>query len=246
MARSVVNADAGAETPIAGALTAVFLSLGILFLTPWLAYIPTPVLAASIIVAVYQLLEFPSMMKLLKTNRIDGIITWATAILVLTWEVEAGLLIGVVLSLITLLASHRKPYMAVLGRIPGTERFKNVNHADTETLPNTLFVRIDESLTFMNAGVVEQSLLDYVASRQELNKLVLVASGIHTIDATGANMLKRFRQEVDGAGITFYMTDIKVPLARKLESFGLFDESAQCSKLSTIDVYHKLSPHQAG
>ncbi|TCS43320.1 SulP family inorganic anion transporter [Reinekea marinisedimentorum] len=241
MSRSVVNADAGAETPIAGALTALFLSLSILFLTPWLAYIPTPVLAGSIIVAVYQLLEFPSMMKLLKTNRIDGIITWVTAILVLVWEVEAGLLVGVALSLVTLLASHRKPYMAVLGRIPGTERFKNINHAETETLPNTLFVRIDESLTFMNAGVVEQALLEFVAGRQDLTKLVLVASGIHTIDATGANMLKRFRQEVDGAGITFYMTDIKVPLARKLESFGLFDEAAHCSRLSTIEVFQKLA-----
>jgi SulP family sulfate permease len=240
MARSVVNADAGAETPVAGALTAVLLSLGILFLTPWLAYIPTPVLAASIIVAVYQLLEFPSMMKLLKTNRMDGVITWTTAILVLAWEVEAGLLVGVALSLITLLASHRKPYIAVLGRIPGTERFKNIRHADTETLPNTLFIRIDESLTFMNAGVVEQALLELVSNKQDLSKLVLVASGIHTIDATGANMLKHLKQEIHSADIAFYMTDIKVPLARKLESFGLFDETADCSNLSTAEVFDKL------
>lgn len=245
MSRSVVNADAGAETPLAGALTALFLSIGILFLTPWLAYIPTPVLAASIIVAVYQLLEFPSMVKLFKNNRIDGAITWITAALVLMWEVEAGLIVGVVLSLVTLLASHRKPYMAVLGRLPGTERFKNVNHAEVDTIANTLFIRIDESLTFMNSGVVEQALLEFVSNKQEVTKLVLVSSGIHTIDATGANMLKRFRQEMYGAGITFYMTDIKVPLARKLESFGLFDEKAQCYNLSTIDVFRKLTSKNA-
>lgn len=240
MARSVVNADAGAETPLAGAMTALLLSLGILFLTSWLAYIPTPVLAASIIVAVYQLLEVPSMLKLLKTNRADGVISWLTAILVLVWEVEAGLLVGVGASLVVLLASHRKPYIAVLGRLPGTERFKNVNHAETETLTGTEFVRIDESLTFVNAGVVEQALLEFISGKENLERLVLVASGIHTIDATGASMLKRFRLDAESAGIRFYMTDIKVPLARKLESFGLFEKEAQCSRLSSIELYRKL------
>ncbi len=118
MARSVVNADAGAETPLAGALTAIFLSLGILFLTPWLAYIPIPVLAATIIVAVSQLLEFPSMAKLVRMNRLDGAISWITAILVLIWEVEAGLMVGVALSILVMLANHRSPFIAAAAEAP--------------------------------------------------------------------------------------------------------------------------------
>jgi len=240
MARSVVNADAGAETPLAGALTAVFLSLGILFLTPWLAYIPVPVLAATIIVAVSQLLEFPSMAKLLRMNRIDGGISWLTAILVLVWEVEAGLMVGVALSILSLLASHRKPFIAELGLLPGTERFKNVNHADTETLPSTLFLRIDESLTFLNAGVIEQEFLTRVANNEQLKNLVIVASGIHTLDASGANMLKRFSQEMASANIDMYLSDVKVPLANKLKDYGVFVDHPESLNQATIDLFKRL------
>lgn len=240
MARSVVNADAGAETPLAGALTAIFLSLGILFLTPWLAYIPIPVLAATIIVAVSQLLEFPSMAKLVRMNRIDGGISWLTAILVLVWEVEAGLLVGVVASVVALLISHRKPYIAELGLIPNTERFKNVNHAETQTLPNTLFLRIDESLTYLNAGVIEQAFLQRIAENEQLENLVIVASGIHTLDASGANMLKRFSQEMDSANINLYLTDVKVPLAKKLEAYGVFSDRPELLNQPTIELYKKL------
>jgi SulP family sulfate permease len=240
MARSVVNADAGAETPLAGALTAVFLSLGILFLTPWLAYIPIPVLAATIIVAVSQLLELPSMAKLFKMNRIDGSISWLTAILVLLWEVEAGLLVGVAASILALLVNHRKPYIAELGLIPNTERFKNVNHEQTQTLPDTLFVRIDESLTFLNAGVIEQEFLQRVADNEQLKNLVIVASGIHTIDASGANMLKRFCQEMESANVAMYMTDVKVPLAQKLAAYGVMADKPEHLNQPTIELYKKF------
>jgi SulP family sulfate permease len=245
MARSVVNADAGAETPLAGALTAIFLSLGILFLTPWLAYIPIPVLAATIIVAVSQLLEFPSMAKLVRMNRLDGAISWITAILVLIWEVEAGLMVGVALSILVMLANHRSPFMAVVGLLPSTERFKNVNHADTETLPNSVFLRIDESLTFLNSGVVEQEILKQVASNEAIKNFVVVAAGIHSIDASGANMLKRIHQELAGAQVEMYITDVKVPLAKKLEAFQVFSSAPEKRSLSTIELYRQLQAEQS-
>jgi len=244
MARSVVNADAGAETPLAGAMTAVLLSLGILFLTPWLSYIPIPVLAATIIVAVSQLLEFPSMLKLLGMNRIDGLISWLTAALVLFWEVEAGLLVGVAASIVWLLANHRQPYLAELGLIPDTERFKNINHAQTQTLEHCLFVRIDESITFINASVLEQSLLAKVADHKGLSNLIIVASGIHNIDATGAHMLTRFGQEMATAGLNLYLTDVKVPLAKQFANFKLFADNPDGIGYSSIDLYRKLAAEQ--
>lgn len=240
MARSVVNADAGAETPLAGAMTAVLLSLGILFLTPWLAYIPIPVLAATIIVAVSQLLEFPSMMNLVKVNRVDGLISWLTAGLVLFWEVEAGLLVGVAASIIWLLANHRQPYLAEVGRLPQTERFKNIHHANTETLAKALFIRIDESITFINASLLEQTLLTKVAERESLKHVIIVASGIHHIDSTGANMLKRFRHEMELIDVSVYISDVKVPLARELAKFHLFIDDPDDSLPSTIEVYQTL------
>lgn len=240
MSRSVVNADAGAETPLAGALTAVFLSLGILLLTPYLAYIPIPVLAATIIVAVSQLLEFGAMARLMKMDRADGLGTWLTALAVLFWDVEKGILVGVVLSIFWLLATHRKPYVAALGLVPGTERFKNVNHAETETLNKTLFVRIDESLTFLNSSVLEQNILERIAANQRLDRLVIVASGIHNIDASGANMLKRLRHELDSADIELYLSDVKVPLSRKMQCFHLFDGDEVRMQSSTIDLFRRF------
>jgi SulP family sulfate permease len=127
-----------------------------------------------------------------------------------------------------------------LGLIPNTERFKNINHAETVTLPNTLFLRIDESLTFLNAGVIEQAFLQRVAENGQLEHLVIVASGIHSLDASGANMLKRFCHEMDSANISMYLTDVKVPLAKKLEAYGVFADKPEHLNQATIELYNKL------
>jgi SulP family sulfate permease len=240
MSRSVVNADAGAETPLAGALTAVFLSIGILLLTPYLAYIPIPVLAATIIVAVSQLLEFGAMTRILKMDRADGLSAWLTALAVMFWDVEKGILVGVVMSVFWLMAKQRKPYVAVLGLISGTERFKNINHAETETLKTTLFLRIDESLSFLNASVLEQDILERIAHNPNLHRLVIVASGIHSIDASGANMLKRLQQEMTSASVELYISDVKVPLARKMNAFQLFAGGASRMEASTIELFRRF------
>lgn len=242
MSRSVVNKDAGAETPLAGAMTAVFLSIGILLLTPWLAYIPIPVLAATIIVAVSQLLEFPSMAKLLKMNRVDGLIAWITALAVMFWEVDMGILVGVVLSILWLLACHRKPFVAEVGLLPGSERFKNILNAETETIQNTVFYRIDESLTFLNAQVLEQLILEKIAADPNIERFVIVSFGIHGIDASGANMLKRIQQEMEAANIEFYMTDIKVPLHKKLLNLNVLpeDDSGRRFTQTTFELFSAL------
>ena len=184
------------------------------------------------------------MLKLLGMNRIDGLISWLTAALVLFWEVEAGLLVGVAASIVWLLANHRQPYLAELGLIPDTERFKNINHAQTQTLEHCLFVRIDESITFINASVLEQSLLAKVADHKGLSNLIIVASGIHNIDATGAHMLTRFSQEMATAGLNLYLTDVKVPLAKQFANFKLFADNPDGIGYSSIDLYRKLAAEQ--
>ena len=93
----------------------------------------------------------------------------------------------------------------------------------------------------LNAGVIEQEFLSRVANNTQLKNLVIVASGIHTLDASGANMLKRFGQEMESANVTLYLSDVKVPLANKLNDYGVFAGKPERLNQATIELFKQLS-----
>ena len=144
-ARSVVNFDAGAETPAAGAFTAIGLALAALFLTPLIAFLPKATLAATIVVAVLSLVDLSFLKHAWGYSRADFAAVAATMAVTLGVGVEAGVSAGVLLSLFLHLYRTSRPHVAEVGLVPGTEHFRNIHRFTVETDPAVLTLRVDES-----------------------------------------------------------------------------------------------------
>ena len=193
-ARSVVNFDAGAETPAAGAFTALGIAAAALFLTPLLYHLPVAVLAATIIVAVLSLVSLRAMKEVWRYSKSDFAAMAGTILVTLTLGVEAGVVTGVAVSLALYLWRASRPHAAIVGLVPGTQHFRNVLRHRVATSPNLLTLRIDESLTFINARWLEEHVLELVADRPQLEHLVLMCSAVNEIDSSALESLEAINQ----------------------------------------------------
>ncbi|MGB5560425.1 MAG: SulP family inorganic anion transporter, partial [Paracoccaceae bacterium] len=132
-ARSVVNFDAGAETPAAGAFTAIGIAVAALALTPLIYFLPVATLAATIIVAVLSLVDFSILKRSFSYSRADFAAVAATILLTLGLGVEIGVSAGVLLSIVLYLYRSSRPHIAEVGLVPGTEHFRNINRHKVQT-----------------------------------------------------------------------------------------------------------------
>ncbi|MFN4104200.1 MAG: SulP family inorganic anion transporter, partial [Tepidimonas sp.] len=205
-ARSVVNFEAGARTPAAGLYTAVGLAGVAAFLTPALHHLPQAALAATIMVAVLTLVDLPAFARIWRYSRSDFAAMALTAGLTLTVGVEAGLGAGVLASIALLLYRNSRPHIAVVGRIPGTEHFRNVERHAVETVPHVLGMRVDESLTFANARFLEDYVAAQVAAHPAVRDVVLQCSAINDIDASALESLQTIQERLAQAGIRLHLS----------------------------------------
>jgi sulfate permease, SulP family len=219
-ARSVVNFDAGAETPAAGALTAIGLAAATLFLTPLLVYLPQATLAATIIVAVLSLVDLSILKRTWNYATSDFAAVMATILLTLGVGVEAGIVSGVVLSIVLHLYKTSRPHIAILGRVPGTEHFRNIKRHAVETDVTVLSMRVDESLYFANARFLEDQIYARIAENPSTKHLVLVCPAINDIDLSALESLESINARLNDAGVTFHLSEVKGPVMDKLERSG--------------------------
>lgn len=240
-ARSVVNFDAGAETPAAGAYTAVGIAAAALFLTPLLFYLPVAVLAATIIVAVLSLVSLREPKEVWRYSKSDFAAMAGTIILTLLMGVEAGVLTGVGVSLALFLWRASRPHAAVVGRVPGTEHFRNIRRHQVETDPHMLTLRVDESLTFVNARWLEEKVLELVAERPALNHLVLMCSAVNVIDASALESLEAINHRLKDAGVKLHLSEVKGPVMDRLKRSDLLEDLTGKVFLSQFDAYRGLA-----
>lgn len=216
-ARSVVNFDAGAETPAAGAYTAVGIALATLFLTPLIKDLPNATLAATIIVAVLSLVDVKALARIWDYSRSDFAAMAATILLTLTMGVEAGIVTGVGLSLALYLYRGSKPHVAIVGQVPGTEHFRNVLRHRVQIVPGIVTLRVDESLFFANARYLEDTVYDLVAEDKSIRHLVLMCSAINEVDASALESLEAVNARLKDAGVTFHLSEVKGPVMDRLQ-----------------------------
>lgn len=180
--RSVVNFDAGADTPAAGAFTALGLAFASIFLTPLIFFLPKATLAATIIIAVLSLVDFSILRKTWNYSKADFIAVLTTILITLVLGIEAGVTAGVVISILIHLYKSSRPHMAVVGQVPGSEHYRNVLRHKVITDPHILSVRVDESLYFANARFLEDAVYDLVAQNKNIEHVLLQCSAINAID----------------------------------------------------------------
>ena len=215
-ARSVVNFDAGAQTPAAGVFTAVGIALAALFLTPLLASLPQATLAATIIVAVLTLGGFGAGRRVFAYPKSNFVAMAATILVTLGWGVELGIVAGVMLSLLLHLYRTSKPHTAIVGQVPGTEHYRNIERHSVLTSPEILSIRVDESLYFANSRFLEDTIAAHVAKRPELRYVILMCSAVNAIDASALESLEEINRRLADAGIGFHLSEVKGPVMDRL------------------------------
>lgn len=223
-ARSVVNFDAGAETPAAGAFTAVGIALASLFLTPLLFSLPIATLAATIIVAVLSLVDLRTPGQLWRYSKADFAAHIATIGITLVAGVELGVIAGVGVGLLLYLWRASRPHAAIVGRVPETEHFRNVERHKVFTVPHVLSIRIDEALTYLNARWLEEYVLERVAERPELRHVILMCSAVNEIDASGLESLEAINHRLGDSGVGLHLSEVKGPVMDRLKRTHFLEE----------------------
>ncbi|MBJ7313909.1 SulP family inorganic anion transporter [Rugamonas sp. CCM 8940] len=216
ISRSAVNFAAGANTPLASVLTSLLLAGALVAPTGWLALLPLPTLAATIIVAVLGMLEFDTLRLAWRYDRGDAAAWLASGVGVLALGVEAGVVIGVALSMGTLIWRASRPHIAVLGRIAGSEHFRNIERYPAETQPGLLVLRVDANLFFGNAEAVSERVEEELRGHPGARHLVLVMSAVSSIDTTALFALGELNENLKRRGIGLHLAEVKGPVLDRL------------------------------
>lgn len=241
-ARSVVNFDAGAQTPLAGALTAAGIAVTVLFFTPLFHNLPHAVLAATIMVAVLGLVDLAALRRTWRYSRQDASAMAATMLGVLLIGVEAGIILGVGLSLLLFLWRTSQPHIAVVGQLPGSQHFRNVERFAVVQSPKVLSVRVDESLYFPNARYLEDRIAELVGQHPRAEHLVLMCPGVNLIDASALESLEVIAERLGTAGIQLHLSEVKGPVMDRLRRTEFLQHFAGRVFISQYEALLALDP----
>lgn len=223
--RTAVNDSAGAKTPLASVITAVIVLTTIAFFTPLLSSLPNAALGAIIVAAVIGLIDVAEMRHIASVKRSDLVSLSVAFVATLVLGIEIGIGVAVVASMLVVFARMSTPHSAVLGRVPGTTTYRNVDRfPEVETTDGVRIVRIDAALSFVNAANIKTRLLAEASQLTEAPRaLVLDASGINDIDATGADMLHELLPELEDRGVSFHVAEVKGPVRDVLRNAGIWN-----------------------
>ncbi|MDO9619760.1 MAG: sulfate permease [Pseudomonas sp.] len=240
--RSALALQSNVATPLVGVFAAGLMLAAVLGLAPLLQHLPQTVLAASIIVAVLGLIDLPSIRRTWRYSRQEGAAQLATLLGVLLHGVEAGIVLGVGLSLLLFLWRTSRPHMAVVGQVPGSEHFRNVERYKVVESPSVLSLRVDESLYFPNARYLEERIAALIATRSGVRHLVLMCSGVNLIDASALDTLEAISERLYSAGVQLHLAEVKGPVMDRLRRSDFFERFtgqvfvSQYQALRTLDA----------
>ncbi|MEI4234637.1 SulP family inorganic anion transporter [Roseovarius sp. D22-M7] len=244
-ARSVVNFDAGAVTPAAGAFTALGLAVAAMSLTPLIHDLPIATLAATIIVAVLGLVDVSILRRAWVYSRADFAAVAATIVLTLGFGVEVGVSAGVILSVGLHLYRSSKPHIAEVGLVPGTQHFRNILRHEVITDPAVVTFRPDQSLYFANARFVEDHIFDRVRPGGPVRDVVLMCAGINEIDLSAVETLETINTRLDEMGVRLHLSEVKGPVMDQLCRAHFLSQMTGDVHLAQYDAVAALSPKAA-
>lgn len=222
-ARTAVNDSAGARTPMAAVFTAALVIVVLAIFTPAFEQLPQAALAAIILVAVRNLIDVAEMRHVLTVKRTDGIGMVVATVATLALGIETGIAIAVISSMLVVFARMSRPHTALLGRIPGTTSYRNINRfPGAEQVDGIRMIRIDAAVSFVNAQWVKRLLLNAANEEPRPEHVVLDCSGINDLDATGADALSEVIEEFESLSTAFHLCDIKGPVRDVLHRSGIW------------------------
>ena len=224
--RSAINGQAGAKTPMALIFSAIAVAITLLFLTPLFYYLPNAVLASIIMVSVFGLIDVAYPKSLWEYRKDELFVLITTFLITLFAGISEGILAGVLLSLLLMVYKSSKPHFAVLGKIEGSDYYKNVDRFGENVLvrDDLLIVRFDSQLYFGNKNFFKKQLLKNVAAKGgKLKGVILNAEAISYIDSSAAQMLIRVIDELHQKGLQFYISGATGPTRDTIFSSGIIE-----------------------
>jgi SulP family sulfate permease len=199
---------------MASFVAALVIALTLVFLTPLFYYLPKTVLAAIIIVSAYGLLDFSLPKNLMSFNTRDLITLNSTLIVTVFVGIKEGILFGIILSLAMLIYKSTKPHMAVLGQVPGTHFYRNVNRfSDLIIDPQIIVVRFDAQLYFANTNYFKDKLKEFVREKgNDLRLLIIDAESLNALDSSAIYALEETLDFFTSKGIIVAFSGLKGPV----------------------------------
>jgi sulfate permease, SulP family len=240
LSRTAINVAAGAQTPLASVVAAFAMLVLVWGGTAGFARIPLPVLAASIVVAALNMVDIDGFRRAWAYDRADALAWVGTALGVLVLGLQGGIVLGIALSLATLLYRASTPHIAVVGRVAGTEHFRNVERHGVETLPGVLFLRIDESIFFGNLRAIENRLMAELAKLSQPRAVVLIMSAVNRVDLTGLEALTDLQRDLSARGVALHLAEVKGPVQDRMRGTALLAGLMGRIHLSTHGAYQQL------
>lgn len=225
--RSAVNDQAGARTGLASMITAVLVALTLMFFTPLFRFLPKAVLAAIVMIAVFGLIDVKEPFRLWRIQRADALLLLLTFGVTLTVGIQQGIFVGVGASLLLFIARSTRPHTAVLGRIKGTDIYRNVERfPEVETWPGVVIFRLDASFYFANVAFFKELVRELVLragqGEEPLRAVIADASGIDSVDSSAVDALQDVARDLTDAGLAFYLAGVKGPVRDVLRRSGFY------------------------
>jgi SulP family sulfate permease len=222
--RTMVNFSAGARSQMAMLIAAALLALAVIFFSPLFEAIPKAALAAIILVAIIPLARLGNIVHTWKYDRGDGMAEIATLLGVLVLGIEEGISLGIILTVAGYLRKTSRPHIAVVGRIPETGHYRNIKRHSVETWQHLLLLRIDENITFANAGYIEDFITAELRRQALVKHVILIFTSVSDIDATALEALENLNHALQAAGKTLHLSEAKGPVLDKLEKTDFFTQ----------------------
>lgn len=244
--RSALNLASNARTGLSSIISAIFVLITLLFLTPLLFHLPKPVLAAIIMMAVISLINFPIILNAWRASRDDGIASITTFIATLAFapNIQNGILVGIILSLTLLLYRMMRPHIALLGmHQDGTLR--DAERHNLPRLHNRLAaMRFDGALRFVNVSYFENAILKLERDNPDIEYILIKGSGINEIDASGVEMLSNLITRFKSSGITLCFSGFKKQTLDVIERTGLIAKIGSENLFSTDQAALEVLEHK--
>lgn len=236
MSQSLVNESGGARTPLSGFIAALLMLLIVLFVSGALRYLPQPVLAAIVLMAVTGLFNLTALKHLWRADRQEFVVAIAALLGVLGSGLLRGVLIGAIISLVQLLRRASRPHVAFLGRIPGARRFSDMaRHPDNEPVPGAILFRTEASLLYFNADYVRDTIMKRVAEMGAGLRLAIcdLSTSPH-VDLTGAQMLVRLHDELATVNIRLQIVEARASVRDRLTAEGIENKVGRIGRFRSL------------
>ncbi|MBW2408955.1 MAG: sulfate permease [Deltaproteobacteria bacterium] len=212
LSKSSVNDASGAKSEMSSLAQGFFVLLTLLIIAPLFADLPEAVLGAIVIQAVVTgLMDVKAMKRIYRLNRTEFWVGSIALLGVLTFGTLQGVLIGLFLSLMVLVARSSKPNIPVLGRSSGTDVFHSLDqYPDSETYPGLVIIRFDGPLYFATANALRDKVRAVTTDTEPPATMVLIdMEGVNYLDLEGADMLKEIAENMKSAGVEIHLARVK-------------------------------------